>query len=125
MARGSSGIKMPTEFEEALNQRFFKRLFVSERKQIAMIADEKSPARISHRIFATKSLRNGGKCENPYIKDFRIALCAAGVTKSLFIAKSNIHLTCDSSGIKMPAEWSIIWDRFRLKKMQAELKACA
>ena len=39
MARGSSGIKMPTEFEEALNQSFFKRLFVSERKQIAMIAD--------------------------------------------------------------------------------------
>ena len=28
---------------------FFTRLFVSERKQIAMIADEKSPARISHR----------------------------------------------------------------------------
>ena len=43
-------------------------------------------ALIFHRIFATKSLRNGGKCENPYIKDFRIALCAAGVTKSLFIA---------------------------------------
>jgi len=61
MARGSSGIKMPTEFEEALNQSFFKRLFVSERKQIAMIADEKSPARISHRIFATRSLRNVGK----------------------------------------------------------------
>ena len=30
-----------------------KRRFVSERKQISMIADEKSPARISHRIFAT------------------------------------------------------------------------
>ena len=89
MARGSSGIKMPTEFEEALNQSFFKRLFVSERKQIAMIADEKSPARISHRIFATKSLRNGGKCENPYIKDFRIALCAAGVTKCI-IAEPNL-----------------------------------
>ena len=37
---------------------FFTRLFVSERKQIAMIADEKSPARISHRNFTTKSLRN-------------------------------------------------------------------
>ena len=36
----------------------FTRLFVSERKQIAMIADEKSPALISHRNFATKSLRN-------------------------------------------------------------------
>ena len=64
MARGSSGIKMPTEFEEALNQSFFKRLFVSERKQIAMIADEKSPARISHRIFATRSLRNVGNGMN-------------------------------------------------------------
>ena len=52
MARGSSGIKMPTEFEEALNQSFFKRLFVSERKQIAIMADEKSPLR-------NKSLRNG------------------------------------------------------------------
>ena len=28
-------------------------LFVSERKQIAMMADEKPPARISHRLFAT------------------------------------------------------------------------
>ena len=44
---------------------FFTRRFVSERKQISLIADEKSPARISHRSFATKSLRNGGKCENP------------------------------------------------------------
>ena len=52
MARGSSGIKMPTEFEEALNQSFFKRLFVSERKQIAIMTDEKSPLR-------NKSLRNG------------------------------------------------------------------
>ena len=58
MARGSFGIKMPTEFEEALNQSFFTRLFVSERKQIAMIADEKSHTRISHRIFVIKSLRN-------------------------------------------------------------------
>ena len=32
---------------------FFTPLFVFERKQIAMIADEKSPTRISHRIFAT------------------------------------------------------------------------
>ena len=36
-----------------LDRIFFTRLFVSERKQIAMIADEKSPTRISHRIFAT------------------------------------------------------------------------
>ena len=48
MARGSSGIKMPTEFEEALNQSFFKRLFVSERKQISLMADEKSPVSQSH-----------------------------------------------------------------------------
>ena len=36
-----------------LDSIFFTPLFVSERKQIAMIADEKSPTRISHRIFAT------------------------------------------------------------------------
>lgn len=41
-----------------LDSIFFAQLFVSERKQIAMIADEKSPTRISHRRFATKSLRN-------------------------------------------------------------------
>lgn len=41
-----------------LDSIFFAQLFVSERKQIAMIADEKSPTRISHRSFATKSLRN-------------------------------------------------------------------
>ena len=32
---------------------FFTSLFVSERKQIAFMADEKSPMRISHRLFAT------------------------------------------------------------------------
>ena len=36
-----------------LDSLFFTRLFVSEQKQIAMMADEKSPARISHRLFAT------------------------------------------------------------------------
>ncbi len=41
-----------------LDSIFFAQLFVSERKQIAMIADEKSPTQISHRSFATKSLRN-------------------------------------------------------------------
>lgn len=41
-----------------LDSIFFAQLFVSERKQIAMIADEKSPTRIYHRSFATKSLRN-------------------------------------------------------------------
>ena len=37
---------------------FFIWLFVSERKQTTMMAAEKSPARISHRLCATKSLRN-------------------------------------------------------------------
>ena len=32
---------------------FFTLLFVSERKQIAFMADEKSHARISRRLFAT------------------------------------------------------------------------
>ena len=53
------------KYEQAINLSLFTRRFVSERKQISLIADEKSPARISHRIFGTKSLRNGGKCENP------------------------------------------------------------
>ena len=39
-------------------------VIIAERKQIAMIADEKSPARISHRIFATRSLRNVGNGMN-------------------------------------------------------------
>ena len=37
---------------------FFTWQFVSERKQIALMAEEKSPTRISLRRFATKSLRN-------------------------------------------------------------------
>ena len=36
---------------------FFIWLFVSERKQTTLMADEKWPARISHRLCATKSLR--------------------------------------------------------------------
>ena len=36
-----------------LDSLFFTRLFVSGRKQIALRADEKPPARISHRLFAT------------------------------------------------------------------------
>lgn len=36
---------------------FFIWLFVSERKQTTLMADEKLPARISHRLCATKSLR--------------------------------------------------------------------
>ena len=44
---------------------FFTPLFVSERKQIAMIADEKSPTRISHRIFATSR----SEMENIMIKN--------------------------------------------------------
>ena len=59
---------MPAEMEisvkNMLDSIFFTRLFVSERKQIAIIADEKSPARISHRRFATKSLRNEENVKN-------------------------------------------------------------
>ena len=36
-----------------LDSLFFTRLFVSERKQIALMADEKPPARISHRLLTT------------------------------------------------------------------------
>ena len=37
---------------------YFTQLFVSERKQIAVMADEKSLARISHRLLANNSLGN-------------------------------------------------------------------
>ena len=37
-----------------LIQLFFAQLFVSGRKQIAIMAEEKSPARISLRLFATR-----------------------------------------------------------------------
>ena len=38
---------------------FFNQLFVSERKQIALLADEKSPSRISRRLFATSRSEMG------------------------------------------------------------------
>ena len=37
---------------------FFTQLFASERKQIAFMASQKSPMRISDCLFANKSLRN-------------------------------------------------------------------
>ena len=39
--------------KKSLDSVFFTRLFVSERKQIALMADEKSHTRVSHRLFAT------------------------------------------------------------------------
>ena len=42
---------------------FFIRRFVSERKQISLMADEKSPLRISHRHFAIKSFKKWGEYE--------------------------------------------------------------
>ena len=53
---------------------FFTPLFVFERKQIAMIADEKSPTRISHRIFATSRSEMGiNMNKNKYITDTKSA----------------------------------------------------
>ena len=55
-------------------QLFFTRLFVSERKQIAFMADEKSPVRNYHRFFAIScsemrikmlELKNINKYYNP------------------------------------------------------------
>ena len=39
--------------KKSLDSDFFTRLFVSERKQIALMADEKSHTRVSRRLFAT------------------------------------------------------------------------
>ena len=47
---------MPAEWRSVKNNAdalIFHTEICSERKQISMIADEKSPARISHRIYAT------------------------------------------------------------------------
>ena len=43
-------------------------VFVFEQKPTVMIADEKSPERISHRSFATKSLRNEDSMDNLAIR---------------------------------------------------------
>ena len=56
------------------------RLFVSERKQIALMADEKSPSRISHRLFATSRSEMGiimlqiNSLTLMHRKDFRVIL---------------------------------------------------
>ena len=49
--------------KKSLDSDFFTRLFVSERKQIALMADEKSHTRISRRLFATSrsEMENGMK----------------------------------------------------------------
>ena len=49
---------MEFSVKNKLDSLFFTRLFVSEQKQIALIADEKLHTQISRRIFATKLLRN-------------------------------------------------------------------
>jgi hypothetical protein len=62
--------------------KIFTRLFVSERKQIAIIADEKSPMRISHRHFATSCSEKEISVKNHTdVLIFHTAFCAAGVTK--------------------------------------------
>ena len=42
--------------KKSLDSDFFTRLFVSERKQIALMADEKSHTRVSRCLFATSRL---------------------------------------------------------------------
>ncbi|GEM_PF-2926608 len=73
---------------------FFTQLFVSERKQIAIMAYEKSPTRISHRLLANNSLGNEDNVKNNADAIiFRTAKCAADVTFSPYRrAKSEILL---------------------------------
>ena len=47
---------MPAKCEQAINESLFTQMFASDRTQTSMMADEKSPARNSHRYFATKQL---------------------------------------------------------------------
>ena len=59
---------------------FSIRLFVSERKQIAFMADEKSPTRISHRLFATSR------------SETRISMETYKVIKSDFLSPEDIDI---------------------------------
>ena len=45
--------KKKISVKKSLDSDFFTRLFVSERKQIALMADEKSHTRVSRCLFAT------------------------------------------------------------------------
>ena len=69
-----------------LDSLFFARLFVSEQKQIALIADEN--LRFSSYL-RNKLLRMEIGVKILKSKIFHTALCAAGATKSLFIAEPN------------------------------------
>ena len=55
---------------------FFAQLFVSERKQIAIMADDKSPARISHRLFAMTRSEKRINMIKGHINDYRIVYVA-------------------------------------------------
>ena len=63
---------------------------VSEQKQIAMMADEKTLSQISHRLFTTSCSEMQIRVKNNAdALIFHTALCAAGTTKLLFIAEPN------------------------------------
>ena len=58
------------------------RIFVFEQKQISLMAEEKSPARNSLRLFATSCSEVRSSVKNLlHLKIFHTAFCAAGVTK--------------------------------------------
>ena len=70
---------------------FFTPLFVFERKQIAMIADEKSPTRISHRIFATSRSEMGiNMNKNKYRLTGVIVIFCAVYSVLIFWNKTNM-----------------------------------
>ena len=72
---------------------FFTLLFVSERKQIAMIADEKSPTRISHRIFATSRSEMGiNMNKNKYRLTGVIVIFCAVYSVLIFWNKTNMKM---------------------------------
>ena len=68
--------------KKSLDSDFFTRLFVSERKQIALMADEKSHTRVSRRLFATSRSEMENSVKNMLDSIlFHTAICAAGATK--------------------------------------------
>ena len=92
-------------------------MFASERTQTSMMADEKSPARNSHRYFATKQLislemeKNMEKHITAPLKESDIKDLKAGdyvyITGTVYTARDAAHLRMDQAldrGEKLPIE---------------------
>ena len=92
---------MPAKCEQAINESLFTQMFAPERTQTSMMADEKSPARNSHRHFATKQLislemeKNMEKHITAPLKESDIKDLKAGdyvyITGTIYTARDAAH----------------------------------